>query len=160
MLLTIVSIIIILLLVAIMFLHRRETFKIESLKKQNQLFLESIEKYVEIFNENNVKDIINNKDKASEKLANNKIMSIKKEYKSKLMRANQNLTEEHEMLIDFVTLSLSLLIKTPPSLRKKIIEENTDNEVIKKILTSKLASIENHYVPVSILEIALSEDNK
>jgi len=61
------------------------------------------------------------------------------------------------MLIDFVTLSLSLLIKTPPSLRKRIIDENTDNETIKKILKSKLELIENYYIPVSLLEIAISK---
>ena len=32
------------------------------------------------------------------------------------------------MLIDFVTLTLSLLIKTPPNLREKLINKNTDNE--------------------------------
>ena len=43
------------------------------------------------------------------------------------------------MLIDFISLTLSLLVKAPPSLREKIILENTDNDYIKKILISKLS---------------------
>jgi hypothetical protein len=64
------------------------------------------------------------------------------------------------MLIDFVTLTLSLLVKTPPNLRERLIEQTTDNEMIKKILLSKLPSIEKHYIPVSLLEIAISKEER
>ncbi len=86
--------------------------------------------------------------------------AIKNEYKSKLKSHDNNLTEEHEMLIDFVTLTLSLLVKTPPNLRERLIEQTTDNEMIKKILLSKLPSIEKHYIPVSLLEIAISKEER
>ena len=124
----------------------------------NKSFLESIENYVEIFNEQNVNKLLENKSLTDETLAIAKIDSIKKEYTSKLLKANTTLSEEHEMLIDFVTLSLSLLIKTPPNLRGTLILENTDNEFIKKILLSKLDAIKKHYIPVSLIEIAISKE--
>ena len=133
--------------------------KISSLKEGNRSFLESIEKYVEIFNEENVNKLLEHKSLTDETLANAKIESIKKEYTTKLLRANDSLSEEHEMLIDFVTLALSLLIKTPPRLRESLILENTDNEFIKKILISKLNAIQKHYIPVSLIEIAISKES-
>lgn len=139
---------------------RQQKDRINIISKKSDQFLESIEKYVEIFNEQNVKKMIDEDQISNEDLAGKKIASIKKEYIQKLLSKNNNtLTEEHEMLIDFVTLSLSLLIKTPPSYRLKLIDDNTDNEIIKKILTAKLSSIKNHYVPVSILEVAISKEN-
>lgn len=133
--------------------------KISSLEEGNRSFLESIEKYIEIFNEENVNKLLANKSLTDETLANAKIESIKKEYTTKLLKANESLSEEHEMLVDFVTLALSLLIKTPPSLRERLILENTDNEFIKTILISKLNSIKKHYIPVSLIEIAISKES-
>lgn len=133
--------------------------KINALSLQNRSFLESIEKYIEIFNEQNVNELVKNKNLINEKLANEKIESIKEAYKEKLSKIKGTLNEEHEMLIDFVTLSLSLLIKTPPGLRKQLILENTNNEVIKKILLSKLDSIKKHYIPVSLIEVAISKES-
>lgn len=131
---------------------------IQKVSNDNQPFLESIEKYVEIFNEHNIKEITGEHKSQKEALADEQILNIRSLYRNKLISQNTILTDEHEMLIDFVTLSLSLLIKTPPNLRERLINENTDNDVIKKILISKLPSIEKHYIPVSILEIALSKD--
>ncbi len=140
--------------------QKRNSAKLNLFAKKNNQFIESIEKYVEIFNEHNVKEL--NKDNNSEKeaFAEEHLKTIRKEYKAKLKSHDNNLTEEHEMLIDFVTLTLSLLVKTPPNLRERLIEENTDNEVIKKILISKLPSIEKHYIPVSLLEIAISKEDR
>lgn len=138
--------------------HSRYSKNIDSLTKQNIQFLESIEKYVEIFNEQNVIDIIEKNNSSVNIQANKKVQEIRDEYRIKLISQNEELTEEHEMLIDFVTLALSLLIKTPPNLRARIIKENTDNEMIKKILNSKLSSIEKHYIPVSLLEVAVSKE--
>jgi hypothetical protein len=132
----------------------------DSLTKQNVQFLDSIEKYIEIFNEQNVNELLEKKDFKDGSLANKKIKAIRDEYRLKLISKNEELTDEHEMLIDFVTLSLSLLVKTPPNLRKRLVQENTSNEIIKKILTSKLSIIEEHYIPVSLLEVAISKDTK
>ena len=148
-----------LLLVVYLVLQQKKYIKnIDSLTKQNAKFLESIEKYVEIFNEQNVNELLDKKDLLDDSLANGKIKSIRDEYRLKLISNNKELTEEHEMLIDFVTLSLSLLIKTPPNLRKRLVQENTDNDIIKKILASKLSTIEKFYIPVSLLEVAISKD--
>lgn len=140
--------------------HKKYSQNIDSQTKQNIQFLESIEKYVEIFNVQNVHEIIEKENSSDNSLANKKVQEIRDEYRLKLISINNELTEEHEMLIDFVTLSLSLLIKTPPNLRARLIKENTDNEMIKKILVSKLNSIEKHYIPVSLLEIALSKEEE
>jgi len=146
-------------LIVVFFLNQKKHSQIvEKISGQNVQLLESIEKYVEIFNEHNVKEIINSDESTNYTSANNRIKAIRKDYIKKLKANNKTLTEEHEMLIDFVSLTLSLLIKTPPNLRAKLIEENTDNEVMKKILLSKLDSIKNHYIPVSLLEIALSKE--
>ncbi len=147
-----------LLMIYLIFQQKKYSKNIDSLTKQNIQFLESIEKYVEIFNEQNVNELLEKKDFLDDSLANGKIKSIRDEYRLKLISKNRELTDEHEMLIDFVTLALSLLIKTPPHLRGRLIQENTDNEIIKKILFSKLPSIEKHYVPVSLLEAAISKD--
>ena len=138
--------------------HKKYSKNIESLTKQNAQFLESIEKYVEILNEQNVHGIIEKKDSSDSINANKKVQEIRDEYRLKLISKNNELTEEHEMLIDFVTLALSLLIKTPPNLRARLIEDNTDNQMIKKILNAKLSSIEKHYIPVSLLEVAISKE--
>ncbi|MCW8850439.1 MAG: hypothetical protein OQJ81_10715 [Melioribacteraceae bacterium] len=138
--------------------QRKYSKKISILMEGNKSFLESIEKYVEIFNEENVNKLLENKSLTDETLAHAKIELIKKEYRTKLLKVNNSLSEEHEMLIDFVTLSLSLLIKTPPNLRARLILENTDNEFIKKILLSKLEAIKKHYIPVSLIEIAISKE--
>lgn len=138
--------------------HKKYSKSIDSLTKQNIQFLESIEKYVEIFNEQNIHDIIEKKNSSDNIQANKKVQVIRDDYRLKLISKNNELTEEHEMLIDFVTLALSLLIKTPPNLRERLIEENTDNSMIKKILNSKLTSIEKHYIPVSLLEVAISKE--
>ncbi len=148
----------ILALVYFIYLNKKNSEKITNIEKQNKVFVESIEKYVEIFNENNIKHLMENKDNTSEIEANEDINIIREEYRNKLKKEAGKLSEEHEMLIDFITLALSLLIKVSPSLRRKLIEENTDNDAIKTILISKLPSIEKHYNPVSILEIALSEN--
>jgi hypothetical protein len=146
--------------VYLLYEQKRNSAKLNLFSEKNNLFLESIEKYVEIFNEHNVKELnqINNSEK--EIFAEEHLKGIKNEYKAKLKSHDNNLTEEHEMLIDFVTLTLSLLVKTPPNLRKRLIEETTDNEMIKKILLSKLPSIEKHYIPVSLLEIAISKEER
>jgi len=149
----------ILFILYLIFQQNKYSQKLESLANQNAQFLESIEKYIEIFNEQNIRELIEKKDVGSETLADENIQSIRNEYRKKLTFQNNTLTEEHEMLIDFVTLALSLLIKTPPNLRGKLIKENTDNEMIKKILYSKLPLIEKHYTPVSLLEIAISKEN-
>lgn len=156
-----IYILLILCLIAILYLilqQRKYSKKISLLMEGSRNFLESIEKYVEIFNEENVIELLEKKSLTDETLAVAKIDSIKKEYTSKLLKANTSLTEEHEMLIDFVTLSLSLLIKTPPNLRTRLVLENTDNEFIKKILLSKLDAIKKHYIPVSLIEIAISKE--
>lgn len=154
------SLVSLLLVVYLIIKLNKQSEKIELLNKKNLDFLESIEKYVEIFNEQNVRELLESSDTEKENRANKMINSIKKEYQKKLTTNNSPLTEEHKMLIDFVALSLSLLIKTPPNLRAKLIEENTDNEIIRKILTSKLFSIQNHYIPVSILEVAISKGDE
>ena len=155
----ILNLFIVLLIVYLIFQQQKSSKKIDSITDQNSKFLESIEKYVEIFNEQNVNELIEKNELIDESLANKKINTIRNEYRNKLKDKNENLNEEHEMLIDFVTLTLSLLIKTPPSLRYKLIDDNTDNEVIKKILISKLPSIEKHYIPVSLIEVAIAKDN-
>ncbi len=159
MVLIIINIVVLLALLYLLFELHKQNEKINLIDKKNEQFLESIEKYVEIFNEQNVKKILNEEQISYEDSASKKIESIRKEYKKKLLSKNDTLTDEHEMLIDFVTLTLSLLIRTPPSYRLKLIDETTDNEVIKKILISKLPSIKNHYVPISILEVAISKDD-
>lgn len=146
-------------LIAIIILNQKKhSTVVKKISGQNAQLLESIEKYIEIFNEHNVKDFTQDDESRSEILAQSKLREIRKEYINKLKKPNSTLTEEHEMLIDFVSLTLSLLIKTPPNLRVKLIEENTDNEMMKKILLSKLDSIKNHYIPVSLLEVALSKE--
>ena len=157
-LLIVITLISLLIIVYIMFEIKKQSERINSISIKSDQFLESIEKYIEIFNEQNVKNLFDDDQITIEELASKKIASIRKEYREKLTSINNLLTEEHEMLIDFVTLSLSLLIKTPPSYRLKLIDDNTDNGVIKKILTSKLQSINNHYIPISILEVAISKD--
>ena len=131
------------------------------------LYDDTGKKYIDCFSNvgvnilgHNVKELnqLNNSEK--EIFAEKHLKAIKNEYKTKLKSHDNNLTEEHEMLIDFVTLTLSLLVKTPPNLRERIIEETTDNEMIKKILLSKLPSIEKHYIPVSLLEIAISKEER
>lgn len=140
--------------------QKRNSAKLKVFSEKNNLFLESIEKYVEIFNAQNVNKLLLKRDQPIDILAEKKIKSIRDDYRLKLISQNSELKDEHEMLIDFVTLALSLLIKTPPSLRKRLIQSNTDNEIIKKILLAKLSSIEKYYVPVSLLEVAISnEDN-
>lgn len=142
----------------LLYLQKNNSEKIDSVIKNNKQFLESIEKYVEIFNEHNIKEFNEQNNSEKEAFAEEHLKAIKNEYKAKLKAHANNLTEEHEMLIDFVTLTLSLLVKTSPNLREKLIKNNTDNEMIKKILLSKLPSIEKHYIPVSLLEIAVSKE--
>lgn len=132
--------------------------KINSLTQNNKSFLESIEKYIEIFNEQNINKYLNDKNITNETLASEKISAIKKDYIVKLTSSTQKLTDEQEMLVDFVTLTLSLLIKTPPNLRERLIVENTENDIIRKILLSKLDTIKKHYIPVSLIEIAISKE--
>ncbi|MBW2998033.1 hypothetical protein KY321_00710 [Candidatus Woesearchaeota archaeon] len=156
----ILSIISILIIVYLLIMLRKNSLKIESIASENSQLIESIEKYIEIFNENNIKELMNKVDSSNETAANIRIKNIKEEYRKKIEKEAGNFSEEHETLIDFIALSLSLLIKTPKSLRKKLIDDNTDNEEIKKILISKLLSIEDYYIPVSILEIALSKSDK
>lgn len=132
--------------------------KINPYYKQNSQLLESIEKYIEIFNEQNVNELLKPSNNELGIESRKIIKSIRDEYRLKLIKNNE-VSEEHEMLIDFISLSLSLLLKTPPNLREKIIIENTDNDYIKKILISKLPEIKNLYIPVSLLEVALSKKN-
>jgi len=153
---TIVSIIFIVYLVLANWKNDKQ---IEKLSDDNKRFLESIEKYIEIFNEQNVKDLLTNKELTNKTKAVDTIHLIKSDFKKKLLSKNGKLSEEHEILIDFIELSLLLLVKTPPSIRKKIIDENTNNEEIKTLLNSKLSLIEKHYLPVSILEVAISKPN-
>jgi hypothetical protein len=155
-----VQIILVIVLIVIMVLwyfQFRQLKKHDTISFQNAQFLESIEKYVEIFNEQNVNELLKREKIVENSLANEKIREIRNDYRKKLTAKSNKLNEEHEMLIDFVTLSLSLLVKTPPTLRESLIEDNTDNEMIKKILKSKLPSIEELYIPVSLLEIAISK---
>lgn len=156
------SILVILCLLAFVYLivqQNKYSTKISALTNSNKNFLESIEKYTEIFNEQNINKYLNDRNLTDETLAGDKINAIKKDYAIKLASTNESLTEEQEMLVDFVTLTLSLLIKTPPNLRERFIVENTDNGILKKILLSKLESIQNHYIPVSLIEIAISKEN-
>lgn len=157
--LLIINIIVIVLLGYFLIELRKQNEKINTIEKRNEKFLESIEKYVEIFNEQNVKSLLNEEQISNENSASKKIASIRNEYRKKLLSKNNTLTDEHEMLIDFVTLSLSLLIRIPKTYRLKLIDETTDNEMIKKILISKLPSISEHYIPISILEVAISKEN-
>lgn len=149
------------LIVIIIFLYLQfnQTKKNEKFDKQNRELLESIEKYIEIFNEQNVKELIETENGTQNSLAEEKIRSIRKDYRAKLASKNKNLSEEHETLIDFITLSLAMLIKTPPQLREKIIDDTTQNEEIRQILKSQLPAIERHYLPVSLLEIAISKNS-
>lgn len=158
MLLTVLVTITIVLLFYLLYELKKHKAELLILKKNNLSLIESFEKYTEIFNEQNVKDLLSSKEMNNEILANETIGIIKKEYKQKLKKSNESLTEEHEMLVDFITLTLSFLIKIPPTMRMKLIENNTDNHFIKKILFSKLSAISKFYVPVSILEIAISKD--
>jgi hypothetical protein len=160
MLISLLVVFCLLLVIYLIFQQKKYLMNMDSLTKHNVQFLDSIEKYIEIFNEQNVNELLEKKDFKNDRLANEKIKAIRDEYRLKLISLNEELTEEHEMLIDFVTLSLSLLIKTPPNLRKKLVQENTGNEIIKKILTSKLSIIEKHYIPISLLEVAISKDTK
>ncbi len=155
----VVSIISIILIVYLIFTNWKNEKQIKKLSNDNKRFLESIEKYIEIFNEQNVNDLLANKELTNEKNAFDTISLIKSDFKKKLTSKSGKLSEEHEILIDFIELSLLLLIKTPPNLRKKIIDENTNNEEIKTLLNSKLSLIEKHYLPVSILEVAISKSN-
>jgi hypothetical protein len=138
-------------------LHRKSLQKLSEAKEKNVQFLESIEKYVEIFNEQNINELTDTKKLNENVLANKTINSINKELKRKLPQ-DDNLKDEHMILIDCVSLILSLLVKIPPSLRAKLIFDNTENEVIQKILISKLDKLENHYIPISLLEIALGTE--
>jgi hypothetical protein len=147
-------------IIYLIFINRQGLKKIDRVDHKNEQFIESIEKYVEIFNENNIKELLAKIESPNDKDAEEKISQIRDEYRTKLKNEAGQFSEEQEMLIDFITLTLSLLIKTPPTLRKKLIEDNTDNEIIKTILISKLPSIEMHYIPVSILEIALAKNIK
>lgn len=158
--LNILSVMIILLIAYLLYEQKKHSNKLKIFSEKNNQFLESIEKYVEIFNEHNVKELTQESNSEKEAITAQHLKAIKNEYKAKLKAHVDNLTEEHEMLIDFVTLTLSLLVKTPPNLRERLIEENTDNDMIKKILISKLPSIEKHYIPVSLLEIAISRENQ
>ncbi len=133
--------------------------KVNSLTQNNNSFLESIEKYIEIFNEQNINKYLIDKDITNETFASEQISAIKKDYIIKLTSSTEKLTEEQEMLVDFVALTLSLLIKTPPNLRERLIVENTDNDIIRKILLSKLDTIKKHYIPVSLIEIAISKES-
>lgn len=151
------SSVIVVLIIYLIYSEIKNSIRIEKILKENKKFLESIEKYVEIFNEHNVKDLLKNDGISEEIKAQETIVTIKNDFKNKLLKKNSNFTEEQEMLIDFVILNLSLLIRIPPNLRKKLIDQSTENKEIQTILNSKLNNIENHYVPVSILEIALSE---
>lgn len=126
--------------------------------KKNDQFLESIEKYVEIFNEQNIKDFKDEDHLITEKAASKKIEQIGKDYREKLIEKNRELTDEHEMLVDFITLNLSLLIRIPPTYRMKLIDDTTNNQMIKKILMQKLPSIKDHFIPISLLEISLSQE--
>lgn len=155
---TITNIVVIVLLIVLVYFFYKQSQKTDNVSKLNSDFLESIEKYIEIFNEQNVKDIMRKEKIEDNLLAEEKINSIREDYRNKLLAKDETLNEEHDMLIDFVSLSLSLLIKTPPTLREKMIRGNTDNEIIKKILISRLPSIENHYLPVSLLEVAISQN--
>ena len=155
------SILVFLCLLALVYLIIKESKyseKINELTNSHKNFIESIEKYTEIFNEQNINKYLNDKSLTDETLASEKIKAIKEEYAIKLATTYETLTEEHEMLVDFVTLTLSLLIKTPPNLRERFIIDNTDNDIIKKILLSKLESIQKHYIPVSLIEIAISKE--
>ena len=156
--LMITNIVVITFLIILAYLFYKQSQKTDHTSKLNSDFLESIEKYIEIFNEQNVKDIMRKEKLEDNLIAEEKIKSIREEYRNKLIAEDETLNEEHDMLIDFVSLSLSLLIKTPPTLREKMIRSNTDNEIIKKILISRLPSIENHYLPVSLLEVAISQN--
>lgn len=146
-------------IVALIYLQVRQFQKYDKVARENTKFLESIEKYIEIFNEQNVNELLSKEKIIENSLANQKVKEIRNEYKNKLLSKKKDLTEEQSMLIDFITLSLSLLIKIPPTLRESIIDDNTDNEFIKKILKSKLHSIEDLYIPVSLLEIAISKNH-
>ncbi|MBK7978638.1 MAG: hypothetical protein IPK06_01230 [Ignavibacteriae bacterium] len=150
------SSVIVVLIIYLIYSEIKNSIRIEKVLKENKKFLESIEKYVEIFNEHNVKNLLSD-GIAEDSEAQATIISIKDEFKNKLLKKNSKFTEEHEILIDFVILNLSLLIRIPPSLRKKLIDQSTENEEIKEILISKLNTIEKHYAPVSILDIAISE---
>lgn len=142
----------------LIFSHFQLTKKLESQKSLNNKFLESIEKYVEIFNEQNISKMIEKNDLANDELVSKKISEVRNEFREKFISRNETLTDEQEVLIDFVTLSLSLLVKIPPSLREKVIEENTDNLEIRKLLKSKLDLIKKHFIPISILEVAIAKD--
>ena len=152
-----IIIIALIIVIVLIYMQFRQIKKYDKISKQNTRFLESIEKYIEIFNEQNVNELLKKDKMVENSLANKKVKEIRNEYKNKLTSKKKELTEEQNMLIDFITLSLSLLIKTPPTLREGIIDDNTDNEFIKKILKSKLHSIEDLYIPVSLLEVAISK---
>ena len=153
-----IFIIALLVIIGLIYMQFRQIKKYDKVSRQNTKFLESIEKYIEIFNEQNVNELLKKEKILENSLANQKIKEIRNEYKTKLMSKTKDLTEEQKMLIDFITLSLSLLIKTPPTLRESLIDDNTDNEFIKKILKSKLHSVEELYIPVSLLEVAISKN--
>ncbi|MBK7105360.1 MAG: hypothetical protein IPH62_08755 [Ignavibacteriae bacterium] len=154
------SSLIVFLVIYLVYNERKNSKLINKISLEYKSFLESIEKYVEIFNEQNVKELLVDNKLPNETKAVEIINSIKNDFKKKLLTKNSKLTEEQEMLIDFIVLSLSLLIKTPPSLRQKLIDQTTNNEAIRTILNSKLILIEKYYVPVSILEVAVSENSK
>ena len=156
--LQIVFLVALIVIIVFFFLQYNQLKKFEKFNHQNRELLESIEKYIEIFNEQNVKELLESEKGIRNTLAENQLKKIREEYKKKLKVKNQKLSEEHETLIDFITLSLSLLIKTPPNLREKIINETTENIEIRQILKAQLPAIKNHYIPVSILEIAISKD--
>ncbi|MCB0750771.1 MAG: hypothetical protein KDC52_04805, partial [Ignavibacteriae bacterium] len=98
----ILSVIIISAVLYLIFEQRKNAKLVEKISEENKQFLESIEKYVEIFNEQNVKDILENDDLANEKKAASTISLIKKEYKLKLELQTGKITEEQEILVDFI----------------------------------------------------------
>ncbi|MFZ1289986.1 MAG: hypothetical protein WAR79_07840 [Melioribacteraceae bacterium] len=154
------SSLVVFLVIYLVYAERKNSKLIAKISEEYKSFLESIEKYVEIFNEQNVKDLLVNNNLSNDEKAVETINSIKNDFKKKLLTKNLKLNEDHEMLIDFIVLSLSLLIRTPPSLRQKLVNQTTNNEAIKTILNAKLELIEKHYIPVSILEVAVSESRK
>ena len=80
------------------------------------------------------------------------------EFESRLKAVSDN---EHKADKLRIEIERNLYINTLiPDSRGDVlgILENTDNKDIQKILISKLPIISKHYVPVSLLEVALSRD--
>jgi len=139
------------------YLYKQDMKKLRSEISAQSGIIESMEKYVEIFNVNNVKNYLNQNEFVKSNELKNKIKNIKKELERKIIKPDEKYTAEKEVLFDFVTLTLSLLIRVPQSMRVSIIENYTENEIIKKILYSKLEKIKNYYIPISLLEIAVED---